>query len=52
MKAYFPKKGLTFGEYVVSVYETCGKKRAGAKVQLAVNAHQVQFLGRRSFVVS
>ncbi|MCL4180117.1 MAG: hypothetical protein KJ072_20510 [Verrucomicrobia bacterium] len=52
MKNSHPKKGLTFGEYVASVYETCGKRRAGAKIQLAIDAHLVEFLGRRRFVVS
>jgi len=52
MSTYHPKKRLTFGEYVASVYETCGKRRAGAKIRCAVNAHLVQFLGRRRFVIS
>jgi hypothetical protein len=52
MKTYQAKKGLTFGDYVASVYETCNKRRARAKIQLAVNAHLVQFLGWRRFVVS
>jgi hypothetical protein len=52
MKTYQPKKRLTFGEYVASVYKTYGNKRARAKVQTAVNAHLVHFLGRHRFVIS
>ena len=52
MKIYLPKKELTFGEYVASVYSACGNKRAGAKIQRAVNSHLVQFIGRRRFVIS
>ena len=52
MKTYHPKKRLTFGEYVASVYKTYGNSRARAKIQLEVNAHQVHFLGRHRFVIS
>jgi hypothetical protein len=52
MKTNRAKKTLTFGEFVAGVYDTCGKQKARAKVQLAVNAHLVQFLGHRRFVVS
>jgi hypothetical protein len=46
MKTYHPKKRLTFGEYVASVYKICGNKRARREIQRAVNAHLVLFLGR------
>ena len=52
MKIHHPKKSLTFGEYVVSVYKTCGNRRAQENIQFAVNAHLVHFLGRNSFVIS
>lgn len=52
MNTHHSKKRLTFGEYVASVYKTCGYRRAKSQIQLAVNEQQVVFVGRFRFVVS
>jgi len=46
------KKTLTFGQFVAAVYNICGKRRARGLVQLAVNAHVVEFRSHRHFLVS
>jgi len=46
MNTHHPKKRLTFGEYVASVYKTCGYRWAKAQIQLAVNEQQDVFVGR------
>jgi hypothetical protein len=52
MKTSQKKKALTFGEFVASVYEACGKRKARGIVRLAVNAHLVEFRGQQRFVIS
>ena len=47
------KQGLrTFGELVVAVYDTFGKRRARGIICLFVNGGVVEFRGRRRFVFS
>ncbi len=52
MKTTFRKKPLTFGDFVVGVYEACGKRRARGIVRLAIKAHLIEFLGPRRFVIA
>jgi hypothetical protein len=43
MKTRRTKKQMTFGEFVERVYDTCGKRKAGGLVRLAIKAHLVEF---------
>jgi hypothetical protein len=52
MKGIPKRKALTWGEFVVSVYDACGKRRTQGIIRLAINAHVVAFRGRPHFVVS
>jgi hypothetical protein len=52
MKAIPKRKALTLGEFIVSVYDACGKRRANGIIRLAINAHMVAFLGQRHFIIS
>jgi hypothetical protein len=52
MKESCGKPVLTFGEFVASVYAAWGERRAPGLVQLAVDAHLVEFLGGQRFVIS
>jgi len=52
MKARPKRKALTFGEFVVSVYDAFGKRRANGIIRLAINAHAVAFLGQPHFFIS
>ncbi len=52
MKTHPEKKGLTFGKFIASVYDACGRRRAKGIVRLAVNANLVEFHGARRFVIS
>ena len=45
MKDSCGKTVLTFGEFVVAVYAAWGNRRAPGLVQLAINAHLIEFLG-------
>jgi hypothetical protein len=45
------KKHLTFGEFIMAVYDTCGGKNAEEIVQFAVNVNLVEFRGRNRFVI-
>ena len=38
---------LTFGDFIFSVYEIWGKRRAKTIVTKAVNAHWLQFRGKQ-----
>ena len=51
MKDSCGKTVLTFGEFVAAVYATWGKRRAPGLVQLALDAHLVEFLGDPGFVI-
>jgi hypothetical protein len=52
MKAIRKRKALTLGEFVVLVYDACGKRQATGIIRLAVNAHVVAFPGRRHLIIS
>jgi hypothetical protein len=52
MKIHPKKKGLTFGQFIASVYETCGERRAKGIVRLAVKAHLIEFRGEQRFMMS
>jgi hypothetical protein len=52
MKANQAKKALTFGEFIMAVYDACGRQKAAGIVRLAVNAHLVEFRGHEQFVIS
>ena len=41
MKANHKKKALTFGDFIASIYDTCGKRGARGMARLAVNAHLI-----------
>jgi len=51
MKAYQAKKALTFGEFIVAVYDDWGKRRAREIIWLAVNARLLEFRGHDQFVI-
>lgn len=52
MKDSCGKSELTFGEFVAAVYAAWGERRAPGLVQLAFDAHLVEFLGGQRFVIS
>ena len=52
MKTQQRKKTLTFGEFIASVYDACGRKKAKGIVQLAFKAHWVEFRGEQRFMLS
>jgi hypothetical protein len=51
MKTNYRKRSLTFGEFVVSVYDVCGTRQARGVIRLAIEAHLIEFPGQRRFVV-
>jgi hypothetical protein len=51
MKANCRKGHLTFGEFIMAVYDACGRQKAKGVVRLAVNAHLVEFRGQRRFEI-
>ena len=52
MKIYPQRRALTFGEFITSVYNIWGKRRAKSIIQMSVNAHLVMFRKPRRFVIS
>ena len=52
MKTHEKKKALTFGGFIAAAYRACGKRRARGIVQLAVNAHPIEFRGPQRFMIS
>jgi hypothetical protein len=46
------KKPLTLGDFIVSVYDACGERRAKGIIRIALNAHLIAFLGQRHFIIS
>jgi hypothetical protein len=46
------KKPLTFGDFVAGVYHAWGNRKAKGVVQLAVNAHLIEFRGTERFIIS
>jgi hypothetical protein len=51
MKTSYKKKEVRFGDFIVAVYDACGKRRAREVVRFAVNAHIVVFSGQGHFVI-
>jgi hypothetical protein len=51
MKTNCRKKHLTFGEFIMAVYDACGRQKAEGIVRLAVNARLLEFRGRDRFVI-
>ena len=51
MKTNCRKKHLTFGEFIMAVYDAYGRQKAKGIVQLAVNVHLVEFRGHDRFVI-
>jgi CO dehydrogenase/acetyl-CoA synthase delta subunit len=51
MKANQAKKALTFGEFIMAVYDAWGKRRARGIVWLAINARLLEFRGHDRFVI-
>jgi len=45
------KKALTFGKFMASVYDACGRQKAERFVWLAVNARLLEFRGHDRFVI-
>jgi len=52
MKVSQGKKALTFGEFIMAVYDARDKQQAKEIVWLAINAHLVEFQGQRRFMFS
>ena len=40
------KRAMTLGDFILGVYDGCGRRRARAIVRLALDTHWVQFLGQ------
>jgi hypothetical protein len=51
MQAISKRNALTLGEFVVAVYDACGKRRAESIIRFAASAHVVAFAGNRYFMV-
>jgi CheY-like chemotaxis protein len=51
MKANCRKGHLTFGEFIMAVYDACGRQKAQGIVRLAVKACLVEFRGHDRFVI-
>ena len=51
MKTNSRKRHLTFGEFIMAVYDACGRQKADGIVRLAVNARLLEFRGRDRFVI-
>jgi hypothetical protein len=52
MKTNDKKKELTFGDFITAAYRAWGSRRAKGYVRLAVEAHLLEFRGRRRYVIS
>jgi hypothetical protein len=52
MRPIRTNKTLTFGDFIASVYDACGRKQATGIVKLAVNARLVAFRGSLRYLVS
>ena len=50
MKTNCRKKHLTFGEFIMAVYDACGRKKAKGIVQLATKARLITLRSQRRFV--
>ena len=51
MKTNCRKGHLTFGEFIMAVYDACGRQKAEGIVRLAVNARPVEFRGHDRIVI-
>jgi hypothetical protein len=51
VKANQKKKALTFGEFIMAVYDACSRQKAEGIVRLAVNARLLEFRGHDRFVI-
>jgi hypothetical protein len=45
-------KELTLGEFINSVYDVWGKRRAKGIVRLAIKAHLIEFRGQQRFAIA
>ena len=52
MRTNCRKKRLTFGAFIMGVYDTFGRQKAKGIVRLAVKAHLVEFQEPQHFVFS
>jgi hypothetical protein len=52
MKTNSTKRTRTFGEFVASVYDICGNRKAGRIVQIAIKSHLIEFCGQHRVVIS
>ena len=52
MKAPYKKKALKFGEFIASVYDGCGERKARGFVRFAIKAHLIEFRGQQRYVIS
>ena len=53
MKANPQKKNLTFGEFIMAVYDVCGdKRRARGILRLAAEAHLILVRGYGRLMIS
>lgn len=51
MKTNRREKALTFGEFIASVYDVCGRRKAKGIVRLIVKARWVEFCGQQRYVI-
>jgi hypothetical protein len=51
MKTNCRKGHLTFGEFIMAVYDACGRQKAEGIVRLAVKARLVEFRGHDRIVI-
>jgi hypothetical protein len=52
MKNNSTKITRTFGEFVTSVYDLCGKRKAGRIVQIAIKSQLIEFCGQQRVAIS
>ena len=51
MRANQEKEALTFGKFIATVYDACGRQKAKGIVRLVVKAHWVEFRGHDRFAI-
>jgi len=51
MRKSHKKRTLTFGDFIVTVWDACGREKARKVVRYAVNTQLVVFRKNRRFVV-
>jgi len=52
MKTNCRKKHLTFGEFIMAVYDACDRQKAEGIVRLAIKARLIEFRGKQRRVIS